>query len=326
VERDRLQGVLSPIRPGSGGIAVAVWDGADTFTGHVGRLPDGAASLFEIGSITKVFTATLLADMARSGLVALDDPVAAHLPAHVRMPVRGRAITLEDLASHRSGLPRLPRGLLRQALTRDRGDPYARVDAAWLEAAVPRTPPRREPGRRVAYSNYGVGLLGHALARRAGMAYDELVRERIAVPLGLRDTGAEVDGGRLARGHSRLGRPKPHWHFDALAGAGALRSTAADLITFLRLHAGEPAGPLAEAARETQLAREPAGRLAFGLGWMLLPASRKVPYDLLFHDGGTGGFRSAAAVSPERRVAVVVLSSQVRGLTRIGLRLLGALA
>jgi CubicO group peptidase (beta-lactamase class C family) len=320
VERDRLQGVLSPVRPGSGGIAVGVWDGVDTFTGHAGRLPHGASSLFEIGSITKVFTATLLADMARAGLVALDDPVAEHLPAHVRMPVRGRPITLEDLASHRSGLPRLPRGLLRQALTRDRGDPYARVDAAWLEAAVPRTPPRREPGRRVAYSNYGVGLLGHALTRRAGMSYDALVRERIAAPLGLRHTGTAVDGGRLAQGHSRLGRPKPHWHFDALAGAGALRSTAADLIAFLRLHAGEPAGPLAEAARETHLARGP-----FGLGWVLLPASRKLPYDLLFHDGGTGGFRSAAAVSPERRIAVVVLSSQVRGLTRIGLRLLGAL-
>jgi serine-type D-Ala-D-Ala carboxypeptidase/endopeptidase len=325
MDRERLRAVISPIRPGSGGIAVGVWDGVETFTGHAGRLPDGASSLFEIGSITKVFTATLLADMARAGLVALDDPVAAHLPADVRMPLRGRAITLEDLASHRSGLPRLPPGLLRQALTRDRGDPYARVDAAWLEAALARTRPRREPGRRVAYSNYGVGLLGHALARRAGMGYDELVRERIAAPLGLRDTGTAIDGGRLAQGHSRLGRPKPHWHFDALAGAGALLSTAPDLLAFLRLHAGEPAGPLAEAARETQVARAHTGRLEFGLGWMLLPASGKVPYDLLFHDGGTGGFRSAAAVSPERRVAVVVLSSQVRGLARIGLRLLGAL-
>jgi serine-type D-Ala-D-Ala carboxypeptidase/endopeptidase len=326
MDLERLQTAISPIRAGSGGIAVGVWDGDDTFTSHAGRLPDGASSLFEIGSITKVFTATLLADMARAGLVALDDPVAAHLPPDVRMPLRGRAITLEDLASHRSGLPGLPRGLLRQALTRDRDDPYARVDAAWLEAAVARTPPRREPGRRVAYSNYGVGLLGHALTRRAGMGYDELVRERITAPLALRDTGTAIDGGRLAQGHSRLGRPKSHWHFDALAGAGALRSTAADLIAFLRLHAGEPAGPLAEAARVTQVARARGGRLEFGLGWMLLPASRKVPYDLLFHDGGTGGFRSAAAVSPERRVAVVVLSSQVRGLTRIGLRLLGALA
>jgi D-alanyl-D-alanine-carboxypeptidase/D-alanyl-D-alanine-endopeptidase len=325
VERDRLHAVVAAIRPRRGGIAVGVWDGAETFTGHAGRLPDGAASLFEIGSITKVFTATLLADMARTGLVALDDPVAAHLPAHVRMPVRGRPITLEDLASHRSGLPRLPRGLLRQAYTRDRGDPYARVDAAWLEAAVSRTPPRRAPGRRVAYSNYGVGLLGHALARRAGMSYDELVRERIAAPLGLRDTGTALDGGRLAQGHSRLGRATPHWHFDALAGAGALRSTAADLIAFLRLHAGEPPGPLAEAARETHVERANARGLAFGLGWVLLPAGGRVPFDLLFHDGGTGGFRSIAAVSPDRRVAVVVLSSQVRGLTRIGLRLLRAL-
>jgi CubicO group peptidase (beta-lactamase class C family) len=325
VDRERLEATVGAIRARRGGIAVGVWDRAETFTAHAGRLPDGATSLFEIGSITKVFTATLLADMARAGLVALDDPVAAHLPPDVRVPVRGRPITLEDLASHRSGLPRLPRGLVVQALTRDRGDPYARIDAAWLEAAVSCTPPRREPGRRFAYSNYGAGLLGHALARRAGMSYDELVRARIAAPLGLRDTGTALDGGRLAQGHSRPGRAKPHWHFDALAGAGALRSTAADLIAFLRLHAGEPAGPLAEAARETQVERVRAGRLAFGLGWMLLPQSRRVPFDLLFHDGGTAGFRSLAAVSPERRVAVVVLSSQVRGLTGLGQRLLRAL-
>jgi CubicO group peptidase (beta-lactamase class C family) len=185
-------------------------------------------------------------------------------------------------------------------------------------------PAAREPGRRFAYSNYGAGLLGHALARRAGTSYNELVRERIAAPLGLRDTGTALDGGRLAQGHSRLGRAKPHWHFDALAGAGALRSTAADLIAFLRLHAGEPPGPLADAAGATHAERARKGRLGFGLGWMLLPASRKVPFDLLIHDGGTGGFRSVAAVSPERRIAVVVLSSQVRGLTGIGLRLLGA--
>jgi CubicO group peptidase (beta-lactamase class C family) len=321
---ERLDPVLSRVRARRGGLAIGVWDGEETFTWHTRELPAGAGSVFEIGSITKVFTATLLAGMAQEGLVALDDPVAKHLPAEP--PRRGRAITLEDLACHRSGLPRLPKGTLWPALTGDRHDPYAKIDAAWLDAAIPRTEPRREPARRVVYSNYGAGLLGYALARRAGRSYDELVQERICAPLGLRDTGAGVDGGRLAEGHTRLGRPAAHWHFDALAGAGALRSTVTDLLAFLRLQAGEPSGPLADAARETQRERAHRGNVGFGLGWLLLPAGRRLPFDLVFHDGGTGGFRSAAAVAPDRRIGVVLLSSRVRSLTGTGLRILRALA
>jgi serine-type D-Ala-D-Ala carboxypeptidase/endopeptidase len=321
---ERLDPVLSRIRARRGGLAIGVWAGDETLTWHTGDLPDGAESVFEIGSITKVFTATLLADMARDGMVALDDPVAEHLPT--APPVLGRAITLEDLACHRSGLPRLPKGLLGPALAGNRHDPYARVDAAWLDAAVARTQPRREPGAKVVYSNYGAGLLGYALARRAGRTYDELVQERVCAPLGMRTTGMAVDGGRLAAGHTRLGRRAAHWHFDALAGAGALRSTVADLVAFLRLQAGEPPGPLADAARETQVERVRRGSVGFGLGWLLIPAARRLPFDLLFHDGGTRGFRSAAAVAPERRIGVVLLSSRVRRLTGTGLRVLRALA
>jgi serine-type D-Ala-D-Ala carboxypeptidase/endopeptidase len=320
-----IRAQLAGVRARRAGLVVGAWDGAEAFTWHTGRLPDGAGSIFEIGSITKVFTATLLADMARHGLVGLDDPVWRHLPEGVRPPVRGREITLEDLASHRSGLPRLPKGMSWPAYSRNRRDPYAPLDAAWLEAAVARTRPRREPGRRAVYSNYGAGLLGHVLARRAGCSYDELVRRRIGEPLGLSDTGVAVDGGRLATGHSRLGRPVPHWHFDALAGAGALRSTAGDLLTFLRLHAGEPSEPLADAASETQAPRMRRGRVRFGLGWVMLPPARRVPFELLVHDGGTGGFRSFAALSPERRLAVVVLANRVRGVATIGLRALAAL-
>jgi CubicO group peptidase (beta-lactamase class C family) len=321
---ERLDPVLSRIRARRGGLAIGVWAGEETLTWHAGDLPDGAGSIFEIGSITKVFTATLLADMARDGLVALDDPVAEHLAT--APPLLGRAITLEDLACHRSGLPRLPKGLLWRALTRNRRDPYAAIDAAWLAAAIARTRPRREPGHKVVYSNYGAALLGYALARRAGRPYDELVRERICAPLGMRDTGTAVDGGRLATGHTRLGRATSHWHFDALAGAGALRSTVADLLAFLALQAGEPPGPLAEAARETQIERARRGAFGFGLGWILLAAGRRLPFDVLFHEGGTGGFRSAAAVAPEHRIGVVLLSSHVRRLSGIGLRILRALA
>ena len=292
---------------------------------HRGHVPDGPRSIFEIGSITKVFTATLLADMAREGLVGLDEPVQRWLPG---VPVRGRPITLAELSTHRSGLPGLPKGLLLSALTRDRRDPYARVDPAWLEAAIPRTRPKREPGQRFAYSNYAVGLLGYLLAQRAGTSYERLVRARICEPLGLRDTWVQTpvaDRGRVATPHDRWGRETGHWHLAALAGAGGLRSTADDLLAFLDHHArGEGA------TRETQRVRDDISRrVKIGLGWWIVPAGtrlpvRRLPVDVLFHEGGVGGFRTFAAVAPATGASAVVLANQVRSVTRLGWQVMRA--
>jgi serine-type D-Ala-D-Ala carboxypeptidase/endopeptidase len=307
------------------GIVVGVWTGGNEVAlWHRGELPDGPASIFEIGSITKVFTGTLLADMAQEGLVGLGDPVSLHLPPGIEMPSRGREITLTDLSSHRSGLPAVPRSLLLNALITRGRDPYADWDTARLEAAIPHTRPRREPEKRFRYSNYAVGLLGHLLARRAGTSYDELVRRRISAPLGLSDTGTEIDDGRLATGHRRNGRETPHWHLAALDGAGGLRSTATDLLCFLRLHADPTEAPLAVAARETQRPRTRFGRGHIGLGWMIFPPSRRLPFDMLVHEGGTGGFRSFAGLAPGERIGVVVLANQARGVGGLGLRLLKA--
>ena len=301
-------------------------------TWHRGHVPDGPSSIFEIGSITKVFTATLLADMAREGLVGLDDPVQRWLPEGVEMPRRGRAITLADLTTHRSGLPRLPHRLLLTAMTRDRRDPYARLDPARLEALIPKTRPKREPDERFRYSNYAVGLLGYLLARRAGTSYERLVRARICEPLGLADTWVqtpEADRGRVATPHDWRGRETGHWHLAALAAAGGLRSTAADLLTFLALHAGRGEPGLVAAARETRAQRSDAGRAGVGLGWFILPAGtrvplRRLPADVLFHEGGTGGFRAFAAVVPSTGASVVVLANQARGVTRLGMQVLRA--
>jgi serine-type D-Ala-D-Ala carboxypeptidase/endopeptidase len=196
------------------GIVVGVRRDGETTVAARGRVaddrpqPPDERTIFEIGSITKVFTATLLADLAREGLVALDDPVQRHLPEGVVMPVRGRPITLADLASHTSGLPRLPKGLFRRAL-RERANPYASFTVEDLHAAISVTRPRRPPGRKVRYSNYGAGLLGHVLALRAGTSYEQLVAERITQPLGMTDTSITVSGEKLSRfaqGHSFRGR------------------------------------------------------------------------------------------------------------------------
>lgn len=326
--RDRVERVLERSAVRRVGLVVGARVGGEAALWHRGRLPDGPRSIFEIGSITKAFTGTLLAEMARDGLVALDDPVNRYLPEGVRLPARGREITLEDLASHRSGLPRLPRGLLWRALSVDRRDPYARWDAARLEAAVARTRPRREPGSRFVYSNYGAGLLGHALALRMGTTYEALVRERICRPLGLGDTWIETpeaDRPRLAVGHDRRGRPVPHWDLAALAGAGGLRSTARDLLAFLRLHEPGAKGPLAAAAAETRRPRITRGKLAVGLGWLTIGPRRKLRHRVFLHEGGTGGFRSFAGFVPDSGVSAVVLANQVGSVGRLGFRVLEAL-
>ncbi len=315
----RVEAVLARSAARHAGLVVAVRAGGEDGFWSRGVAPD---AVFEIGSITKTFTGTLLADMAREGLVAFDDPVAEHLP--VAPPVLGRPVTLQDLATHTSGLPRLPKGLLRSAYTRDRKDPYARLD---LLAAIPVTRPKHEPGGHAVYSNYGMGLLGYALAHRAGLSYGDLVRSRITGPLGLTHTALDTPG--LVQGHTRRGRPTPPWNLADLAGAGGLRSTAADLLTFLALHAPDAAGPLADAAREARRPRAKLGAARVGLAWLVIGANQGIyprfPHDVVLHEGGTGGFRTFAATVPATGTSVVVLASQTRSPARLGVKLLRTL-
>lgn len=327
-----VERLLEDTRVRRSGLVVGVAVGGGSRLWHRGDLPDGAGSVFEIGSVTKTFTSLLLADLAREGVVALDDPAAGHLP--VAPPVVGRPITLEDLACHHSGLPRLPAGLLWPALTTERRDPYARLDEAALTEAVRATRPKRPPGEKFGYSNYGAGLLGWALARAAGTTYAELVAERITRPLGLADTWVDVPEAaraRVAPGHGWRGGAAGPWDLAALAGAGGLRSTAPDLLRYLTAYADGDGGPLAGAAAETRRVRHRVGRVGVGLAWMVLPGGEgparfRVPHDVLWHDGGTGGYRSFASVVPATGAAVVVLASQARSVTGLGLKLLRAVA
>ena len=198
---ERIGAILSHTRASHPALVVGVHADGETGVWSRGAEPD---AVFEIGSITKTFTATVLASMVRDGLVALDDPVADHLP--VAPPMQGRPITLEDLATHRSGFPRLPAGMLVQGYTTQRHNPYASLDDARMRRAIAETRPKRAPGGKVRYSNYGYGLLGYALARRAGMSYAELVHTRITKPLGLAHTALDTPG--LIAGHGFFGRPR----------------------------------------------------------------------------------------------------------------------
>ena len=216
-------------------------------------------TVFEIGSITKVFTALLLADAVERGEVALSDPVTRYLPASVKVPQRGRAITLGDLASHVSGLPRLPTNM---ASTNPR-NPYADYTVDQLYAFLSGYELPRDAGAQYEYSNLGGGLLGHVLALRAGMTYEALVEARITRPLGMTSTRITLSDdmrSRLASGYDAALQPADNWDLPTLAGAGALRSTVNDLLLFLSAAMGERPTPLAKAFAAMTTARRPAGR------------------------------------------------------------------
>ena len=281
-------------------------------------------TVFEIGSTTKVFTSLLLADMVRRGEVALSDPVAKYLPAEVKVPERhGRVITLLDLSTHTSGLPRLPSNLQ----PKDSANPYVDYTAELLYQFLSTYQLPRDIGSEFEYSNLGAGLLGFALARRAGMGYEQLVHTRIAGPLGMKSTGIALTPdmkARLAVGHNAELKPVPNWDFDALAGCGALRSDANDLLTFLAANLGYIKSPLAPAMASMRAVRRPTGTASLGeigLGWLIVKPSS---YEIVWHNGGTGGYRSFVGFVPSTRVGVVVLSNTftATGVDDIGMHLL----
>ncbi|MCP9957893.1 serine hydrolase domain-containing protein [Streptomyces sudanensis] len=281
-------------------------------------------TLFEIGSVTKTFTSLVLARLAVRGAVRLDQPLRDLLPGDIAVPERGgEAVRLVHLACHTSGLPRLPKGLLLRGLFRS--DPYASCTGEFLLDGLRRTRLRSEPGARFRYSNLGAGLLGLALARQADTDYDTLVRTEVCEPLGMTDTRVVLDperAARLAGGHSRTGRPRPPWHLAALAGAGGLHSTVPDLLALARAQFDPGPGELGEAVALTRAtAHRVNARITVHPGWVSIHLPR-VRHRVLFHNGGTGGYRSLLAVAPEHRAAVVVLNANARSVDRPGLDLL----
>jgi len=229
-------------------------------------------TIFEIGSVSKVFTSLLLSDMARHGEVALTDPVQKYLPPEVTMPTRGgREITLQDLATQTSGLPRLPSNLA----PRDPADPYADYTVAQLYQFLSTYTLTRDIGAKYEYSNLGGGLLGHVLARRAGTTYEDLLISRISKPLGMNSTVVTVPAAmksRFAAGHDAQLHKVPYWNLPTLTGAGAIRSTANDLLTFLAVNLGYQPSPLAPSMAAMLVGRRPTGMpgLEIALGWHIL--------------------------------------------------------
>ncbi|HEX2080242.1 MAG TPA: serine hydrolase domain-containing protein [Longimicrobium sp.] len=272
-----------------------------------GTRPLGPRTVFEIGSINKTFTGTILAGMVARGEVKLDDPVQKYLPSNVRVPSRnGRQITLLDLATHRSGLPRLPNN----HVPADRGNPYADYTVEKLYAFLSNHELRRDVGAEFEYSNLGFGLLGHALGRAAGKPFEQLVQERILGPLGMEMTGYGREGEMgawHARGHDGRGQVVSFWEgTDAIHGAGGLRSSLEDMLDYLRAQLGPADTELERAMRVAQRAHQQYPENALGLAWAIRTVNGRT---IVSHGGGTGGFSTMIAFDPERRAGFVMLTN-----------------
>jgi serine-type D-Ala-D-Ala carboxypeptidase/endopeptidase len=287
----------------------------DTRTGG----PVNEKTLFEIGSITKLFTALVLSDMANRGEVGLDEPVAELLPAATRVPARdGRAITLRDLASHYSGLPRIPTNLV---WGDHPADPYAGYTAEDLYQFLATQELTRTPGESWEYSNVGVGLLGHALVLRAGATgYESLIRARILDPARMDDTVIAIPSrlaANVASAHDESLDPVSYWNFDVLAGAGAFRSNLSDLLRFMDA-ACDPGSPIASMIGPLMTPHDQGG---LELGPPLKPHPDGAIS--LAHGGATGGSRAFLRCIPEWKRGVAVLSNApIGGFVSLGVHVL----
>ncbi|HEX3718958.1 MAG TPA: serine hydrolase domain-containing protein [Verrucomicrobiae bacterium] len=306
------------------GIVVGVIDekGAKLFAKGVcekGGADVNGDTLFEIGSVTKVFTAVLLREMADSGEVSLNDPISKFLPASVKAPTRnGREITLVDLATQTSGLPRLPDNLA----PKDPMNPYADYTVGQLYGFLSGYRLTRDIGGKFEYSNLGVGLLGHVLALRAGTNYETLVVRRICDPLGMESTRITLTPelkARLAVGHNSAGETVENWDIPTLAGAGALRSTANDLLKFLAANMGLTNSSLSKAMSATQQPRHGSGPFRkIGLIWQIQTVSGAI-----WHNGGTFGYHSYIGFKKNPLRGVVVLANSGSDIEDIGQYVLG---
>jgi len=263
-------------------------------------------TLFEIGSITKVFTGLLLADMVRRGEVALSDPVSKYSRPGAELPkFEGREVTLLDLVTHTASIPRQPPGFAPTIPD----NPYSTFTVDDLYRALAQTKITRPIGKAPEYSNFGFMWLSEMLSRRAGKPFETLLRERVLEPLGMKDTMITVPPSlakRRAAGHGPGYRTVPFWDMEPqLAGVGGLKSSLADMMRFAETMAGRRDSPLKETIvlAFTVLSQQVGARTT-AYAWSALERDGGRLYA---HNGGTGGFSSALVVNPARRTAAFVL-------------------
>ncbi len=289
------------------GLVVGIFKGGETQILAYGETRKGSGdapngeTIYEIGSASKAFTGVLFADMVETGDVKLDNPLQQYVK--IKVPVHGETpITLEHLATHTSGLPRLPDNMQ----PADPENPYVDYTAQQMGAFLEGHQLRRAPGE-YEYSNFGMGMLGYLLARQQRMNYEGLLIARIAKPAGMNDTCITLNKARqerLAPPYDAALNPAKNWTFPTLAGAGGIRSTTNDMLKFIAANLADDNTPLTRSMRQSHKRRYAIPGGAIGLGWHI--AGDNITR---WHNGMTGGYASWVSVVPEFDAGVVVLAN-----------------
>ena len=272
-------------------------------------------TLFEIGSLTKTFTAILLADAVLKGKVQLNDPINKYLPDDVpALEYEGHPITLLTLANHSSGIPRMPNNFH----PKNPADPYIDYTDNDLFDFYRKFKPTRKPGEKYEYSNLAVGTLGVILERVNKEKFETLFINTICKPLQMNETKEfllPTDSARFAKGYNEDGNFNPAWNFKSLQAAGAIRSTAADLLKYAAANLGGAPGNLNKDLQKTHVQTFSDGGNKVCLGWHLIKPGQD---EVIFHNGQTGGYHSYLAINPEKKFAVVILSNCALGTEEAG--------
>jgi serine-type D-Ala-D-Ala carboxypeptidase/endopeptidase len=270
-----------------------------------------AQTIYEIGSVTKVLTGTVLAKLVNEGIVNLADPIRLYLPSETvsQLPAPILSITLQQLATHTSGLPSLPDSFL--ANLKDLTNPYLNYTAPAMYAALAEVKLLSDPGQIYGYSNFGMGLLGHLCSLKTSQPYADLVKEIICQPLSMADTTIQLtpeQQHRLTRGYSADGAITSNWDFDVMAPAGAFRSTAQDLLIFLQANLSEldPQRALILALSQNRYF-DVSDALSIGLAWHIW--TLRNGQTVHWHNGGTGGYMSYIGFDRVQQTGIVILSN-----------------
>lgn len=291
------------------GLSIGYIEGDHSGIVHLGRANQAVEkpndrTLYEIGSISKVFTSLLLADATLRGEINIYTAANVANPARIRLPSHdGGSIKWIDLSTHRSGLPRLPDNMS----PADPSNPYRDYDSKKAAAFLNSYQLPRAPGKTQEYSNLGVSVLGYLLSQKIGKPYQQLLHERIATPLKMNDCTVSLSADQsklLATPHAQFGSPTSQWTFADMPGAGGIHATIRDMMKFARAQLNPPQGAIGEAielAWKQHTEADPSGA-AMGLGWMIAGDGQT-----RWHNGETGGSTSAIFINRKYKCAVVVL-------------------
>jgi CubicO group peptidase (beta-lactamase class C family) len=297
--------------------SISTYGYGETTRGN-GRIPN-VDNIFEIGSLTKTFTATLLAYYVNEDRVKLSDPITKYLPDSVTANPALDGITLEMLSNHTSGLPRLPEDFFSHV--KDGANPYKDYTEDIMFSYLKHYKPTVTPGETYSYSNFAVGLLGNILEHVSSKNYEQMVAEMITQPLNMSATYQylpHIIKQRFTAVYNEDGTETPHWDWDALASAGALNSSLNDLLLYAKANMAKPTTRLTKAMTLThQVTYNKAPKV--GLGWHIITVNN---IDYYFHDGGTGGSSTFFAFNIEKQTAVIILSNCAESTYNMGVDIL----